>query len=148
GAPDHWTLTTSGGATLIDTTFANYPGNTQSFGGSDGSGGYLTVGPYSPQTGATEANTLGFTFGGVPMDAVYHLSFTFASNTSSLALNFIGGQNQGTDDEGWGLDNVNVVTDARTDVSTVPLPSAAPTGMLMIAGLGAAHMLRKRRHIA
>ncbi len=46
--------------TLLSTNFANYDQgrDTQSFGGPNGSGGYLTGGTYAPYTGATEKKTL------------------------------------------------------------------------------------------
>ncbi len=136
GGPDPWSLTENGN-TLIATNFANFPGDTQSFGGSNGSGGYLTGGMYADQTGATEKNTLGYPAN----DAVYHLSFTFTDPASLLALNFVSGQNQGIGDESWGLDNVVVKTDAN------PVPEASTTislGLLLCLG-GLAVAVKRRR---
>ena len=98
---------------------------------SNGSGGYLTGGTYAPQTGATEANTLGYQFNGGPEDAVYHLSFTFNDASSALALNSLGQPNESLSNESWGLDNVVVKTNAA------PVPEAgtsASFGLLLVLG--------------
>ena len=49
-------------------------------------------------------------------DGIYHMTQTFAQNTSTLTLGFRGRNLQGIGDEGWGLDNVSVSTDATTGV--------------------------------
>lgn len=141
--PDSWTLTENG-STLIATNFATATGlgQTQDFGGPDGSGGYLTGGHYAPFTGATEVATLGFLNGSFVEDAVFPLSFTFADASSSLNFNFIGGQNQGIDDESWGLDNVVVKT-----ISS-PVPEASTTasfGLLLALGLGGLIVTARRK---
>ena len=138
GGPDPWSLNENGN-TLIATNFANFPGDTQSFGGSNGTGGYLTGGMYADQTGATEKNTLGYP----QNDAVYHLSFTFTDPASLLALNFVSGQNQGIGDESWGLDNVVVQTNAN------PVPEASTTVSLgLLLALGGLAVAAKRRRTA
>ena len=140
GGPDPWSVSENGN-TLISTNFANFPGDTQSFGGSNGLGGYLTGGTNAPQTGATEANTLGYQFNG-PEDAVYHLSFTFNDASSALALNFLGQPNEDINNESWGLDNVVVKTDA-----SAPVPEASTTasfGLLLALGLGGVAFARRR----
>jgi hypothetical protein len=62
----------------------------------------------APETGAAEVDTLGYLWGGVPMDTVYNLSFTFPHAGGPLVLSFSGAGLQGVGDEGWGLDNVRV----------------------------------------
>jgi len=68
-------------------------------------------GVHPAQTGATEKNTLGYTFttstGPAVVDSVYHLTYTFAHSSSSLELDFNSLQNEGAN-EFWGLDNVKV----------------------------------------
>lgn len=143
GGPDPWSLNANG-QTLISTNFANFPGDTQSFGGSNGTGGYLTGGNYAPQSGATEANTLGY---GVSQDAVYHLAFTFNDASSALAFNFTSGQNQGLDDESWGLDNVVVQTNASPNAAPVPEASTVVSFSLLLAlGAGSLTVRARRRH--
>ena len=141
--PDSWSLAENA-HTLIFTNFATATllNQTQDFGGSNGSGGYLTGGHYAPYTGATEINTLGFLSRGQVEDAVFHLSFTFADASSALNLNFIGGQTQGIDDESWGLDNVIVKTNAA------PVPEAGTStslGLLLALGLGGLAIARRRK---
>jgi hypothetical protein len=156
GGLDEWKLTSSGSSlqTLIDTSFANYGGDVQSFGGSNGSGGYLiaplnTTDPsvtYAPKTGSSAEGHLGFGTGDFG-DTTYSLSFTFADSSSSLALAFESLQNQAPGDEGWGLDNVVVSTNADvTGVGGVvtPLPAGVWTGGLMMAALAGYTMFRRR----
>ena len=144
GGPDPWSLFYDGTNPLIQTNFANFPGDTQTFDGPDGSGGYLEN-PGSPiQSGASEVNTLGYQFNGGPMDSVYDLSFTFLDTGSSLTLDFVGDQNQPIGDESWGLDNVVV----STDNTAAPEPGAGAllaTGLITAAGLV---RVRRRRRAA
>ncbi|XZF62279.1 MAG: Calx-beta domain-containing protein [Gloeotrichia echinulata DVL01] len=99
--PDLFNLSIAGGQTLLNTTFSNteevgyrqsYPGE---FGTGNNPGG----------TGATEIDTLGYSFYG---NSVYHLAYTFPYSTNSLSINFTGSNLQGISDESWGLDNVSV----------------------------------------
>lgn len=147
GGPDPWSVSENGN-TLLSTNFANYDlGNdTQSFGGPNGSGGYLTGGTYAPYTGATEAKTLGYQFAGEDEDAVYHLSFTFNDASSALVLNFLGQPNEDINNESWGLDNVVVKTNAAPAV-----PEASTTasfGLLLALGLGGFAIARRRKAAA
>ena len=108
--PDVWQLKVDESQTLLHTTFANAPLDLEDFRqaypddypGSD----------YPPYTGSTEIKTLGYT--DAP-DCVYHLSFTFAHNDSTLRLDFSGHGLQGIQDESWGLDNVNVTISLAPD---------------------------------
>ena len=141
--PDPWSLTENGN-TLISTNFATADllGQTQSFGGSNGSGGYLTGGHYAPYTGAAEIKTLGYLYGGADYDGVWHLSFTFADSSSALALDFLGQPNQDITDESWGLDNVVVKTNAA------PVPEASTTvslGLLLALGMVGLVVAGRRR---
>ncbi len=142
---DPWTLTQTGSSssTLIATSFANYSGggNMQSFGGSNGAGGYL-VAPvvyggagYAARTGASAANHLGFGTSDYG-DATYSLSFTFASTSPTQTFNFISALNEGANNEGWGLDNIVV------KVTPTPTPEPATFAAL---GVGAIAVLRRRR---
>ena len=73
---DEWALTVAGGPTLLDTTFSNSPGDP-----TFGTQAYpeMYPGGSNPgQTGASEVDTLGYTFSGQPLDSVYKLGFTFA----------------------------------------------------------------------
>jgi hypothetical protein len=123
--PDVWGCTVTDGPALLTTTFSNinhftgngYPGITypQAFPGT------YPGASFPPGTGSAETNTLGYRFAGVPMDAVYPLSFTFSHTGSTLTLNFVGPSNsQGIADESWGLDNVEVRLDAA---AAAPSPS-------------------------
>ena len=144
GGPDPWSLSANG-KTLISTNFANYPSDTQSFGGVGGTGGYLAGGNYAPQTGATEANTLGYFFGG-PEDAVYHLAFTFNDAASALAFNFTSGQTEDINNESWGLDNVVVQTNAFPNAAPVPEASTLVSLSLLLAlGAGSLTACVRRR---
>jgi len=100
--PDYFTVTTSGGQTLLNTTFAKYPGTEQSYPSSAGAGSY------PGGTGAVENNTLGYSY--FYGDSVYHFTYTFTNVTSDLTLNFAGSNLQGISDESWGLDNVRITT--------------------------------------
>ena len=147
GGPDPWLLTENGN-TLINTNFCNAgPTRTQSFGGSNGAGGYFTGGNYpsytgaTDYTGATEIHTLGYFYNGTPADSVYHFTFTFADPSNALALNFIGAQDQDITDESWGLDNVVVETNAP--LSAAPEPSETAT--LSLIGLGGLAVARRRK---
>ena len=144
GGPDPWSFSANG-QSLISTNFANFPGDTQGFGGSNGTGGYVTSGNFAPQTGATEANTLGYYFGG-PEDAVYHLAFTFNNTASALAFNFTSGQTEDINNESWGLDNVVVQTNASPNAAPVPEASTLVSLSILLAlGLGSLTVRARRR---
>jgi YVTN family beta-propeller protein len=93
---------TGAAAPLLHTSFGNYPGQVQAFPGTH-------PGPSnSDGTGASERNTLGYSFYG---DTVYRLTYTFAHTASSLTLNFAASLpdgDPGLHNESWGLDNVVV----------------------------------------
>jgi len=137
GGGDPWSLTVNGGPTLLSTNFANFPGNTQQFQNQANP----NVGGQAPQTGASEANTLGYQFNGGTMDSVYHFSYTFANTGNALSLVFSGSPNEDISNESWGLDNVVVQTNATP--SATPEPGAfALAATFGITGVG---LLRRRK---
>lgn len=111
--PDIFAVTVEGGPTLLYSTFSNtemgtlpggalgpypqaYPG---SYPGAD----------YPPGTGATEIDTLGYSWDG---DAVYTFYYAFSHAGDDLAINFTA---NGIDEsESWGLDNVRVAVSPLT----------------------------------
>lgn len=101
--PDIWSFRV-GEATLLYTTFSNWPslGFTQAYPAD------YPAGDYPAQTGAAAVNTLGYTFGGMPMDATYHLEFTLPHTDSTFESGFSATGLQIGEDESWGLDNVTV----------------------------------------
>ena len=138
GGPDPW-MFAENGSTIFNTTFANYTGgNTQSFVSLTNFTGNMVA----PRTGsdAALAGQLGFGTGDFG-DSTYHLSFTFANATPTLALNFISGLNEGPGNEGWGLDNISV--------TSVPTPAVTPepgsVALLVGMGLSGAGFLARRR---
>ena len=146
GSGDSFVVTV-GSNTISDFSFANYfGGNKQSFGGPDGSGGYL-VGSYNPQTGATAKDTLGYGApGGGFDDAVYAFSYTFAVNSPTTVITFTSNDNEGVANEFYGLDNVSVTGVQAAPAAGVPEPS---TWAMMLAGVfGLGGLLRRRRGLA
>ncbi|WP_414521362.1 SGNH/GDSL hydrolase family protein [Umezakia ovalisporum] len=101
--PDRFQLTVAGeqSLNLLNTTFSNIEeyASRQDYPLSFGSG------DYPAGTGATEIDTLGYTFFG---DSVYHLAFSFPYTNDSITFNFSGSGLQGIGDESWGLDNISV----------------------------------------
>lgn len=139
GGPDVWKLDANG-VNLLTTTFANFSGDTQSYSAATPNGLGYTNAPYS---GAFATNHLGFGTGDYG-DATYRLSYTFASTAANLAIAFTSLQTQGPGDEGWGLDNVSVTSDATSmpPVAAVPEPANA---MLLLVGFGAIGFVLRRR---
>lgn len=134
---DPWILTVGGGPTLLSTNFADFPGNTQQFQNQANP----NAGGQAPQTGASEANTLGYTFNGGPMDAVYHFSYTFANTDSALSFLFTGAPNEDISNESWGLDNVVVRTNANPNATPEP-GTFALVATFGVTGIG---LLRRRK---
>jgi hypothetical protein len=111
--PDVWRLTHSGGAVLLNTTFSNWEPAATPDNVPQAYPGTFPGGIFTARTGAVENNVLGYEDpgGGYPgrvQDSIYRLTYTFDHTANSLALGFTSLQNQTVDDEGWGLDNVQV----------------------------------------
>ncbi len=110
--PDYWSIE-SGSKLNFSTTFTNWDilGYHQAF---------PMEAPGSPaaaRSGAAANNSLGYYYAGAPMDAVYHLVFTFDPSftmikTGQQPVNgawrvvFSGSNLQSLADESWGLDNL------------------------------------------
>jgi hypothetical protein len=144
--PDQWKLSIVGGATLLDTTFSNFPLNSnpvpehywhQAYPGS------FPGGDFPGQTGAVETDSLGYIlpdFTSQParsIDSVYRLSFLVTPTSSSMALKFEAnlrdyGIGESINYESWGLDDVSVVS--------VPEPTS-----IVIAGVFCAAITTRRR---
>lgn len=117
-APDVFGLVLSGKDTLLYATFANLPGDFQTYPD--------TFPPFKkdfnivnnlPKTGAFTVNQLGFSKG----DAEYHLTYTFANSDDSILFDFFGKLvdiNQNLSNESWGLDSVFI--EIQTCVPPVP----------------------------
>ncbi len=122
--PDYWNLS-AGSQTLMHTTFSNGFGGSQSY-----PGDYYTSN--SPRTGAVENDTLGYGTG-YWGDSVYHITKNYPHAGGLLVINFQGDHLQGWqgwNDEGWGLDNVQV--------TVIPLPGTIlmlGSGLLGLLGL-------------
>ncbi len=100
--PDVWGVRDAGGSVLLETTFTNWLDFRQAY-----------PGPYpgsdnAPLTGVAETNSLGYLYADRPMDAVYHLGFSFPHSTDSLTLDFYASGLQALTDESWGIDNVRI----------------------------------------
>ena len=111
--PDHWQLQADG-ATLLDTTFANWINFTQAYPGP------FPTGSNPAYTGSTEVNTLGYFYGPWAKDSVYQLTYVFNHTADSVRFDFIASGLQELADESWGLANIEVVLDAST---YVPVPT-------------------------
>ncbi len=98
GGEDVWSLS-SGGATLLETTFSNLPDEDQAYPDP------LGVGDWPYHTGASEIDTLGYDFFG---DCVQRITRTFEHTGSTLVLEFEARDLEPIVNESWGLDNVSV----------------------------------------
>jgi hypothetical protein len=103
--PDRWRLSVSQGPVLLDASFSNNPKvNT------DGSYQDYPKPGSLPQIGAASKNTLVYNsfFG----DSIYRLEFAFAHSQKAVTINFTSSlfEGKGTEDESWGLDNVELST--------------------------------------
>ena len=110
GQGDNFTLTTSNGQTLINTTFSNNPNILQSYPNTASQGNYPGL------TGAVENDTLGYG----DSSAVYHLTSTFTNASNALTLNFTASNLDFVVNwtELWGIDNISVRV---LDVPTITL---------------------------
>lgn len=119
---------TADGTVLLDATFANRIGSTQSYSDATPLGG----GPFDAKTDADAEANLGYAdfFGS---STTYNLSFTIAHSASDLSLVLEGFGLQDIGDESWGIDNV---------VVAAPVPEPAT---LAVVGLGLVAMRRRLR---
>jgi len=99
--PDKWQLEADG-ATLLLTTFSNYPGHDQAY------PGWYPGSNYPRLSGALEINTLGYSWNTTPMDSIYRLSYTFLHNGETLEMDFSAMGLEALSDESWGLDHIKV----------------------------------------
>jgi len=99
--PDLWSFGVSNDPVLV-TTFSNWIGGYQAYPMAYPRGNMLAF------TGASEINTLGFEYGDIPMDSVYHMSFLVPHKIDFLVIEFSALGLQSLSDESWGLDNINV----------------------------------------
>lgn len=112
--PDRWQFTCDG-TTLLNTTFSNWDKGDHVF--RQAYPGVAGIGDNPARIGAVENNTLGFAlaipiYPGNIQDSVYHFTFTQPHHNRNVEFRFIGAGNYGGGflDEGWGIDNVTVVT--------------------------------------
>ncbi len=113
--PDRFKLRVAEGAVLLDTTFSNNPkvredGSYQNYPAPIGK-----TASNAPQTGAASTGTLGYN--NFFKDSIYHLTFTFPHREPALTLEFTSSlfEGKGTADESWGLDNVVVRADVKSN---------------------------------
>ncbi len=129
--PDAFTFKVDG-TTVTNYTFG-FPGNTQSYpvAGSPGDAGAVAIDPNA------------FGYGGY-FDGAVTYSFTqqLVDSAAGLTLDFIGNSNQAWNDEGFGINNVVVTTDA---ISAVPLPGALPMFAAALLGIGSLAARGRRR---
>lgn len=128
--PDNWTLAISDGSNWAY-TFGNGTGMTQT---------YPVVGS-APGTGASEVNTLGYTFGDSARDMVYDLTFSWYNTTPTTTITFAASGLQGMSgygyaDESWGLDDFRA-----SDTADIPEPA---TALLFGSGVLAFLLYRRR----
>jgi len=111
--PSLWEISVDGGPTLLRTTFSNIDGHA----GLHFNQSYpmpYPQGDNAPYTGAAERNTMGFTYAGDRMDAVYKMSFAFPHAASSLRLNFWSSL------EYYGIDNIVISSTPTFSAEIVP----------------------------
>ncbi len=126
--PDSFKLMVNGG-TLLDNTFSNNTGWSQTYGGLGSPGGTGSDG--------TLTGLLGYSYYGP--DHTYHLTFNLGDSASTI-IDFFGNTNQGWSDEGFGIDNI-VLSGERLG-NPVPEPS---TWAMMIAGFALIGGAMRRR---
>lgn len=128
--PDRWGMNVDS-QSVVDTTFTvSEPGNwrTQSYPMP------FMEGNFPQRTGANEYNSLGYTWKGVPVDAVWEFDFTVEHIEDMAEISFWASGLQPIHDESWGMDNFVV------SVSSVPAPGI----LALSSGLGLL-MARRRR---
>ena len=99
--PDIWRLLADG-AKMLETTFSNMNLDQQSY------PLWYPQGDHPPHTGASQVNSLGYAYAGLPMDAVYSLQFYFPHTKPDLLLVFQALGLQSLENESWGVDNLRI----------------------------------------
>lgn len=145
--PDIWSLQVDGGQYLLYTTFCNYAPSESHQHAVEAGQAYPGTFPddkYYPNTGASEINSLGFTYPTNPYtgvwDSVYNLNFTFEHSTPDLQFNFSASGLYDYYDESWGLDNVRVNITPTENI----IPEPGTMILLATGALGVAGVIRKR----
>ncbi|MDX2035536.1 MAG: hypothetical protein SFX72_02705 [Isosphaeraceae bacterium] len=140
--PDRWQLTVAG-IDLVDATFANLSGSTQSYSDATPTG----PGTHAASTGADVVFVAGLSV--FDRYSIYSFSkgarnpvLTFTPLASTASLSFEGSSLQAVGDEFWAIDNVEITT-----ATVVPEPSTLAGSLLdaCFAGLVAARRLRATR---
>lgn len=116
--PDIWQVSVAGGPAWR-TSFTQWPTFRQAFPGA------YPDGDYPAYTGAAESNTLGYFYAGLPMDAVYRLTWTAPHAGPDLAVRFAAEGLQALTDESWGISRV-VVRVAPPFFIYLPIMRRAP----------------------
>ncbi len=107
--PDQWDLQVVGGAKLIHTTFGHGQPDNYIYPDGQAYPGDYPGGRFRLFTGATETDTLGYTFGNLGiMNSVYEQTYGFSHAGDTLQLDFSASNLQALSDESWGIDNVSV----------------------------------------
>jgi len=129
--PDVWMMDLDGTTPLVNTTFAVGPDTSVQRQLFSGMNTLLTGTPVAPRTGASENDTLGYTFNGLQRDSVYNFHLNIPHTGDALTLDFSAAGLQKLSDESWGLDNVVV--------EAVPAP-----GVMSLLGLAGLATRRRR----
>ena len=132
-------VVTGDGNTLLNATFANWPGATQTYCPPAGIGPGNACGRW---TGADEVNTIGYTFQGDVGSSLYRITLDMAHTAGSASYLFTALTNQDWSDEGMGFDNIRVQA-LGVQQGVVPEPSTyalMATGLLALGGIA-----RRRR---
>jgi uncharacterized repeat protein (TIGR01451 family) len=108
---------TAATSALLHTTFSNWDKVTyrQSFPGN------YPGGDYPARTGATKINSLCYTYGDKPQDAIYHLTYSFIHTGSSLSLDFSALGLQAITDESWGINHLKVSVGVLNNNTYLPI---------------------------
>jgi hypothetical protein len=132
------TFTGNTGIDLINNTFANYSGWTQSYGGALSPSG---TGSVSGQDGAIVDPTNNPDYNYYGPNHTYLMTFNNlqVSSAGTAIFAFMGFSNQGWSDEGFGIDNILV---SGTTLAATPIPAALP---LFLSGLGALGWAARRQ---
>ena len=129
--PDLVSINVQGGSILLNTTFSNLAAHNQAYPDS------YPGGNHPAGTGASEIDTLGYTFNSDPEDSVYPLSFTFSHTADNIILQFSGSVTGNIADESWGVDNVRVELGGELNAT----PDTLTWGHIDVGETGAAQQI-------